>query len=40
MLLFVIADVGFHSALPDSITWDIGSRFRRGIPLWVCGWIL
>jgi len=27
-------------ALLSFITWVIGSRFRRGIPLWICGGIL
>jgi len=28
------------TALLDSITRAIGFRFWRGIPQWVCGWIL
>jgi len=27
------------TALLNLITWVIGFRFRRGIPLWICGWI-
>jgi len=28
------------TALSDSITWVFVSRFGRGIPFWICGWIL